>query len=190
MWLLGLVFTERGPHRIGTTYRKAIYREYTDETFAKLKPRQPEWEHLGMLGPVLRAEVGDTIRVIFKNNATHPFSMHPHGVFYAKDSEGSGYHTVTPAPTKWASLPEKLTSTPGKFRSAPAPVRTIPAPSSGSIIPTLLNRKTATWRSWKTLRRITWAITIFSVSVSPRQFQSHHQRLPVRQSAHDDHEKR
>ncbi len=85
------VFTERGPHRIGTTYRKAIYREYTDETFTKLKPRPPEWEHLGMLGPVLRAEVGDTIRVIFKNNATHPFSMHPHGVFYAKDSEGSGY---------------------------------------------------------------------------------------------------
>lgn len=27
------VFTERGPHRIGTTYRKALYREYTDATF-------------------------------------------------------------------------------------------------------------------------------------------------------------
>ncbi len=24
------VFTERGPHRIGTVYRKALYREYTD----------------------------------------------------------------------------------------------------------------------------------------------------------------
>lgn len=85
------VFMERGPHRIGSTYRKALYREYTDETFTKLKPRPAEWEHLGMLGPVLRAEVGDTIRVVFKNNATHPFSMHPHGVFYAKDSEGAGY---------------------------------------------------------------------------------------------------
>ena len=31
------IFTERGPHRIGTVYRKAIYREYTDETFAHLK---------------------------------------------------------------------------------------------------------------------------------------------------------
>src|ERR1700719_1836255 len=29
------VFTDRGPHRIGTTYRKATYREYSDETFAK-----------------------------------------------------------------------------------------------------------------------------------------------------------
>ena len=36
------VFTERGPHRIGTVYRKALYREYTDATFAKLKPRAPE----------------------------------------------------------------------------------------------------------------------------------------------------
>ncbi|MGH9503159.1 MAG: multicopper oxidase domain-containing protein [Terriglobales bacterium] len=89
------VFTERGPHRIGTVYRKAIYREYTDDTFSLLKPRAPEWEHTGNLGPILRAEVGDTIRVVFKNNATHPFSMHPHGVFYGKDSEGSPYDDGT-----------------------------------------------------------------------------------------------
>ena len=85
------VFSERGAHRIGSTYRKAIYREYTDETFTTLKARAPEWEHLGLLGPVMRAEVGDTIRVVFKNNATHPYSMHPHGVFYKKVSEGAGY---------------------------------------------------------------------------------------------------
>ncbi len=76
------VFTERGPHRIGTVYRKALYREYTDETFTQLKPRPAQWEHTGILGPILRAEVGDTIRVVFKNNATRPYSMHPHGVFY------------------------------------------------------------------------------------------------------------
>src|ERR1035441_10084759 len=89
------VFTERGPHRIGTVYRKALYREYTDATFTKLKPRAPEWEHAGILGPILRAEVGDTIRVIFKNNATHPYSMHPHGVFYDKSSEGALYDDGT-----------------------------------------------------------------------------------------------
>ena len=49
------LFTEAGPHRIGSIYRIAIYREYTDDTFTQLKPRSPEWEHLGMLGPVLRA---------------------------------------------------------------------------------------------------------------------------------------
>jgi FtsP/CotA-like multicopper oxidase with cupredoxin domain len=89
------VFTERGPHRIGTVYRKALYREYTDQTFGRLKPRAREWEHAGILGPILRAEVGDTLRVVFKNNATHPFSMHPHGVFYDKDSEGSPYQDGT-----------------------------------------------------------------------------------------------
>lgn len=89
------VFTEQGPHRIGKVYRKAIYREYTDDTFTKLKPRAPQWEHAGLFGPVIRAEVGDTIRVVFKNNATHPFSMHPHGVFYKKDSEGSSYDDGT-----------------------------------------------------------------------------------------------
>ena len=89
------VFTERGPHRIGTVYRKALYREYTDETFTQLKPRPAQWEHTGILGPILRAEVGDTIRVVFKNNATRPYSMHPHGVFYDKDSEGAGYDDGT-----------------------------------------------------------------------------------------------
>lgn len=89
------VFTEQGPHRIGTVYHKAVYREYTDETFSKLKPRAPEWEHAGILGPIIRAEVGDTIHVTFKNNATHPASMHSHGVFYNKDSEGASYDDGT-----------------------------------------------------------------------------------------------
>ena len=86
-----IIYTEHGEHRIGTTYRKAIYREYTDDTFSKLKPRAPEWEHLGLVGPVLRGEVSDTIKVVFKNNGSRPYSMHPHGVFYAKESEGAGY---------------------------------------------------------------------------------------------------
>ena len=93
-------FIEKGPHRIGKVYRKAIYREYTDETFTKLKPRTPDEEYLGMLGPVLRAEVGDTLRVVFRNNASHPYSMHPHGVFYGKDSEGTGNYDDGSSPTE------------------------------------------------------------------------------------------
>lgn len=89
------IFTERGPHRIGTVYRKALYREYTDTTFTHLKPKAPEWVHTGILGPILRAEVGDTIKIVFKNNATRPYSMHPHGVFYDKDSEGTPYDDGT-----------------------------------------------------------------------------------------------
>src|SRR5581483_5567726 len=88
-------FVEKGPHRIGTVYRKAIYREYTDSTFSQLKTRPAEWETAGILGPIIRAEVGDTIKILFKNNATRPYSMHPHGVFYDKASEGAPYEDGT-----------------------------------------------------------------------------------------------
>src|SRR5579863_6232944 len=84
-------FMTRGPHLIGPVYRKAIYREYTDATFAHLKPRSASEAYQGILGPVIHAEVGDTIHILFKNNGTHPYSMHPHGVFYEKASEGSPY---------------------------------------------------------------------------------------------------
>lgn len=75
----------------GSTYRKVLYREYTDSSFRALKPRDDAWKHLGILGPLIRAEVGDTIRVVLRNNATRPYSIHPHGVFYKKDSEGTPY---------------------------------------------------------------------------------------------------
>jgi len=82
---------EAGAMHVGHLARKAIYREYTDSTFTTLKPRPAEWEHLGILGPLLRAVVGDTIRVVFKNQASFAASMHPHGVFYLKSSEGAPY---------------------------------------------------------------------------------------------------
>lgn len=64
-----------GPTSIGSRYYKAIYREYTDASYSTTKPR-PQWQ--GLLGPVLRAEVGDTIKVHFYNKASHKFSIHPH----------------------------------------------------------------------------------------------------------------
>ncbi len=90
----------RAPGRFRTAVKKAVYREYTDSSFRTLKPRPPEWEHLGLLGPVLRGVVGDTIRVVFRNNARHPYSMHPHGVFYLKDSEGTPYRDGTEGAAK------------------------------------------------------------------------------------------
>lgn len=48
-----------------------------------------------MLGPMIRAEVGDTIKIVFRNNAAFPASMHPHGVFYEKSSEGALYKDGT-----------------------------------------------------------------------------------------------
>ncbi|XP_060098309.1 ceruloplasmin isoform X1 [Heteronotia binoei] len=88
-------FFEQNERRIGGTYKKAVFREYVDGTFTKLKERLPEEEHLGLLGPVIRAEVGDIIHVTFQNNGSHPFSIQPHGVSYNKDNEGSFYNTVS-----------------------------------------------------------------------------------------------
>jgi hephaestin len=82
------LFVERGPQRIGRVFKKAVYREYTDASFTTPKPREPKWEHLGIVGPVLRGEAGDTLKVVFKNNAHFPFSMHPHGVLYDQASDG------------------------------------------------------------------------------------------------------
>lgn len=94
------VYMESGKDRIGKVSLKAVYREYTDDTFTTLKPIPDKWQHLGILGPVIHAEVGDTIKVVFKNNARFPFSIHAHGVFYQKESEGAPYNDGVPESEK------------------------------------------------------------------------------------------
>jgi FtsP/CotA-like multicopper oxidase with cupredoxin domain len=89
------VFVQTGKERIGRVYRKAVFREYTDATFAAQKSAGPRWDHLGILGPVIRGEVGDVIKVTFKNLTSFPASIHPHGVLYAKSSEGAPYNDGT-----------------------------------------------------------------------------------------------
>ncbi len=72
--------------------RKARYFQYTDSTFTH---RVPQSARLGILGPVLRGVVGDYIEITFLNRTRLPLSMHPHGVKYDKDSEGSYYGNNT-----------------------------------------------------------------------------------------------
>jgi hypothetical protein len=74
-----MAYAKKEADRIGRKYNKALYREYTDEAFTTRKSHP---DYLGMLGPILRAEVGETIKVVFKNMATRNYSIHPHGVFY------------------------------------------------------------------------------------------------------------
>jgi manganese oxidase len=69
-------------------WAKTRFIEYTDDTFTTPKP-QPEW--LGILGPVIRAEVGDEIVVDFLNRSHKAHDMHPHGLRYDKNNEGSLY---------------------------------------------------------------------------------------------------
>lgn len=124
-------FDNAAPQPVTTSYRKVLYREYADSTFRTLKPRPAEWQHLGFLGPVMHAAVGDTIRVVFRNNGGRAYSVHPHGVFYNKDSEGAPYVDGTSGSD---ALDDGVA--PGKTHVYTWPVleRTGPAPGEGSSV--------------------------------------------------------
>ena len=95
-------------------FKAVVYQEMTDG-FAK--PAGPAT----MPGPTLRAEVGDTIVVHFRNNAGalgQALTMHPHGVRYTPDYDGAylgdhtragGYIAVGEEFTyTWECLPESV----------------------------------------------------------------------------------
>ena len=42
-----------------------------------------------MPGPLIEAEVGDTVIVHFRNKLTAPVTMHPHGIFYSNEMDGA-----------------------------------------------------------------------------------------------------
>ena len=46
---------------------------------------------MGVLGPFIRAGVGDVIKIVFKNMASRNFSIHPQGLRYNKSYEGMKY---------------------------------------------------------------------------------------------------
>lgn len=122
------VFVANGPDRIGKRYVKALYREYTDGSFRR---RRQGPAHLGTLGPVIRAVVGDTIVVNFKNNTQFPLSIHPHGVFYDKANEGAPYNDGTSGAAKADDgVPPGGTYT---YRWA-VPERAGPGPADGSSV--------------------------------------------------------
>ncbi|CAG5873623.1 unnamed protein product [Menidia menidia] len=83
----GNIFVVRGKNSIGSRYKKVVYREYTDETFKIQKERHPDQQHLGIMGPIIKGEVGEQIVITFKNKASRPYSISPHGV------KASGAHT-------------------------------------------------------------------------------------------------
>ncbi|XP_020830327.1 coagulation factor V [Phascolarctos cinereus] len=79
-----------------TVYKKVIFRKYLDSAFTVPDPQGENEEHLGILGPIIRAEVDDVIQVRFKNLASRPYSLHAHGLSYEKSSEGKSYEDDSP----------------------------------------------------------------------------------------------
>lgn len=81
------IFVKATHRLVGSIFHMVRYFAYKDKDF-KIPDTDVDPSN-GILGPVLHAEVGDRIVVHFLNRASIPVSVHPHGVFYLKDSEGS-----------------------------------------------------------------------------------------------------
>ncbi len=60
---------------VGTKYTKARFIEYADDQYTTPLERPEEEEHLGILGPLIRVQVGDTLRVHFHNALDVPANM-------------------------------------------------------------------------------------------------------------------
>jgi FtsP/CotA-like multicopper oxidase with cupredoxin domain len=110
---------------------KCLYRQSTDASF-RTRVRPPARERYpGFLGPVIRAEVGDTIRVVFRNACPFPASMHPHGVLYDKASEGAPYADGT----RGARKADDPVPTGGRHTYVwEVPERAGPGPGDGSSV--------------------------------------------------------
>ncbi|KAM6353490.1 coagulation factor VIII [Alca torda] len=71
-------FLEAGPQRIGSKYKKVMFVEYEDATFKKRKVS--DQMDKGILGPVIKGEVGDQFKIVFRNLASRPYNIYPHGL--------------------------------------------------------------------------------------------------------------
>lgn len=131
-----------------TTYQAIGYRAYTANWGRPLPADHGPHgigPNSGIPGPVLRAEVGDVIKVHFRNNDAHykwPHSMHPHGVHYNPAGDGGwmaddpkrpgtavpyqGTYTYT-----WTCVPGSVGSWPYHDHAAPQMIPREAAQASG-----------------------------------------------------------
>ncbi|XP_072733035.1 coagulation factor VIII isoform X1 [Ciconia boyciana] len=87
------LFLEAGPQRIGSKYKKVMFVEYEDATFKKRKVSD-ELDK-GILGPVIKGEVGDQFKIVFRNLASRPYNIYPHGLTSVRP-----YHAMKPSQGK------------------------------------------------------------------------------------------
>ena len=75
------------PPSLGWKFHVLVYRGYTDGSFHTLAPRAANQRYLGLMGPLMRAEVGDSFVVVFKNKTRYPVNMQVHGLAATGGSE-------------------------------------------------------------------------------------------------------
>ena len=76
---------------MGSEYSKYVYKQYTDAIYSQ---QMPVPESQGFVGPLLRGEVGEIMKIHFRNEADIPVTVHAHGVRYDKDSEGKLHNST------------------------------------------------------------------------------------------------
>ncbi|XP_029135416.2 coagulation factor VIII isoform X1 [Labrus bergylta] len=92
----------RGMRKFLPEYKKVVFRAYWDEKFERPIGRGEFQEHLGIMGPTIRAEINERFTVLFKNKASRPYSFHLQGVY--DHGHGVGI-TQTHSPTAPTGVP-------------------------------------------------------------------------------------
>jgi hypothetical protein len=84
-------YVESGRNAIGSNYSKILFEEYSTSSFDERIYHSVDQQYLGLLGPVIHAVVGDTVVIVFRNNAPIPLSIQPHGLNVSWEMQGVMY---------------------------------------------------------------------------------------------------
>uniref|UniRef100_A0A8C5X6F3 ferroxidase n=1 Tax=Malurus cyaneus samueli TaxID=2593467 RepID=A0A8C5X6F3_9PASS len=119
----GSLYLERGPQRIGSKYKKVVFVEYEDARFKKRKVSNQQDK--GILGPVIKGEVGDQFKIVFRNLASRPYNIYPHGLtsvrpYYAtRPSQGKDVKDIAIPPGQSFTYSWTLTAEDGPTQADP-----------------------------------------------------------------------
>uniref|UniRef100_A0A8C7JD97 Coagulation factor VIII n=1 Tax=Oncorhynchus kisutch TaxID=8019 RepID=A0A8C7JD97_ONCKI len=97
----------RGMRKFLMEYKKVVFRAYSERDFQIPVTRGELQEHLGLMGPIIKAEINDLLTVTFKNMASRPYSLHLHGVY--DKTQGDGW-----TQTQWGSSRAGVAGVPGE----------------------------------------------------------------------------
>uniref|UniRef100_A0A7N8XZD4 Coagulation factor VIII, procoagulant component n=1 Tax=Mastacembelus armatus TaxID=205130 RepID=A0A7N8XZD4_9TELE len=86
------------PRNFLPEYKKVVFRAYRGKDFVNPMSRGELQQHLGIMGPLIRAEINDLVTVVFKNKASRPYSFHLQGVYDRSQAAGIAQTHASSAP--------------------------------------------------------------------------------------------
>src|SRR3954463_14204622 len=95
-----------------TRFPAYVYRGYTANFARPLNSGK-------IPGPLIQANVGETVAVHFQNKLSVPVTMHPHGIFYSEEMDGATRaSTRTPVDSSSRDAPSPTSGTRARGRRA------------------------------------------------------------------------